>query len=299
MTMYAVSPIQFTPSMLVSTTALEPTPLWVSGTSYAKNAQVTWANSAGDIRKWISAVNSNTDTPGTSDKWVDNGPCNKCAMFDSKISTQTIAASPLVVEFTTTDIISNLALLNLIGESVKIEMFSGGVKVYEQTANLNESEILDWWDYYFLDDAQITQALFDDLPLFYSPTIKITLTGTGNVAIGYTVFGSRFDLGCLSYGATSGIIDYSKKITDEFGDTEFVKRAFADEFSGQVLVENSQLNGIKRKLRELRATPTLWVGIEDETFRETLVVFGWYRQHRIAINYPAHSLIDLEIEGLT
>jgi hypothetical protein len=299
MTMYVVKPITFTPSMLVSTTALEPTPLWVSGTSYAKNAEVTWPNSAGDVRKWISAVNSNTDTPGTSDKWVDNGPCNKCAMFDSKISTQTIAASPLVVEFTTTDIISNLALLNLIGESVKIEMFSGGVKVYEQTANLNESEILDWWDYYFLDDEQITQALFDDLPLFYSPTIKITLTGTGNVAIGHTVFGSRFDLGCLSYGATSGIIDYSKKITDEFGDTEFVKRAFADEFSGQVLVENSQLNGIKRKLRELRATPTLWVGIEDETFRETLVVFGWYRQHRIAINYPAHSLIDLEIEGLT
>jgi hypothetical protein len=298
MTMYAVSPIPFTPSMLVSTTALEPTPLWVSGTSYAQDAEVTWANSAGDIRKWISAVNSNTDTPGTSDKWVDNGPCNKCAMFDTKISTQTIAASPLIVEFTTSNIISNLALLNLIGQSVKVEMFAGGVKVYEKTIDINSS-ILNWWDYYFAEDDQVSQALFNDLPLYYSPTIIITLTGPSDVAIGSAVFGSRFDLGCLSYGATSGIIDYSKKITDEFGDTVFVKRAFADEFSGQVLVENSQLNGIKRKLREIRATPTLWVGIDDETFRETLMVFGWYRQHRIVIAYPNHSLIDLEIEGLT
>jgi hypothetical protein len=299
MTMYAVSPIQFTPSMLVSTTALEPTPLWVSGTSYAKDAEVTWANSAGDIRKWISAVNSNTDTPGTSDKWVDNGPCNKCAMFDSKISTQTIAASPLVVVFDPGDVVTNIGLLNLIGNEAKIEMLVGGVVQYEQTVSLQGSETASWWDYYFAPDNQLSQALFDNLPLFYAPRIRVTISGPANVAIGHAVFGSRFDLGNLSYGATSGIIDYSKKITDEFGDTEFVKRAFADEFSGQVLVENGQLNSIKRKLRQIRATPTLWVGIEDETFRETLVVFGWYRQHRIAISYPGHSLIDLEIEGLT
>jgi hypothetical protein len=299
MTMYAVSPIPFKPSMLVSSTAPEPTPLWVSGTTYAKDAEVIWANGAGDLRKWISAVNSNADTPGTSDKWVDNGPCNKCAMFDTKISTQTVAASPLIVEFEATDIISNLALLNLIGESVKIEMFSNDIKVYEETQNLNESEILDWWDYYFQADEQITRALFDNLPLYYSPKIKITLSGNANVAIGHAVFGPRFDLGDLGYGATSGIIDYSKKITDEFGDSEFVKRPFADEFSGQVLVENIKLNQIKRKLRELRAAPTLWVGVEEDRFSETLVVFGWYRQHRIAIPYPLHSLIDLEIEGLT
>jgi hypothetical protein len=41
------------------------------------------------------------------------------------------------------------------------------------------------------------------------------------------------------------------------------------------------------------------VGIDDVTYRELLVAFGWYRSHRIAINYPDHSLIDFEIEGLT
>jgi hypothetical protein len=297
--MYVVKPIQFTPSMLVSTTALEPTPLWVSGTSYAKDAEVTWPDANGNVRKWQSLINSNTDTPGLTANWFDLGPCNKCAMFDSLISTQTTAASPLVVEIQPGDVVSNLALINLIGTSVKVEMIVNGVEIYESTQSLQGAEIADWWDYYFKEDEQITQALFNDLPAYYNPTIRITLTGTSTVAVGHCVFGSRAELGSLSLGASSGIIDYSRKVTDEFGDTEFVQRAFADEFSGQLLVGNGQLNSLKRTLRDLRATPALWIGIDDDTYRELLVVFGWYRSHRIAINYPDHSLVDLEIEGLT
>ncbi len=297
--MYVVKPIAFTPAMLISTTALEPTPAWVSGTSYAKDAEVTWPNPSGNVRRWKSLINTNTDTPGLTANWFDLGPCNKCAMFDNLVSTQTTAASPLVVEIQPGDVVSNLALIGLLGDSVMVEMFSGGVKVYEATQSLQGAEIADWWAYYFTQDEQITQALFSDPPAYYTPTIRITLTGTGTVAIGQTVFGPRVDLGSLSLGASSGIIDYSRKVTDEFGDTEFVKRAFADEFSGQLLVGNGQLNSLKRTLRDLRATPALWVGIDDDEYRELLVVYGWYRSHRIAINYPAHSLIDLEIEGLT
>ena len=297
--MYVVKPIPFKPAMLVGTTALEPTPLWVSGSSYAKDAQVTWPDPNGNVRKWKSLVNHNTDTPGLTANWFDLGPCNKCAMFDNLVSTQTTAASPLVVEIQPGDVVSNLALINLIGTSVKVEMIVGGVEIYESIQSLQGAEIADWWDYYFLQDEQITQALFNDLPAYYNATIRITLTGPSTVAIGHTVFGPRVELGSLSLGASSGIIDYSRKVTDEFGDTEFVRRAFADEFSGQLLVVNGQLNSIKRTLRDLRATPALWVGIDDDTYRELLVVFGWYRSHRIAINYPNHSLIDLEIEGLT
>lgn len=304
MTMSVVKPTQFTPSMLVSTTALEPAPAWVSGTSYAKNAIVAHADPVtGNVRRWESLVNNNTVEPsGTATtSWLDIGPCNKCAMFDALISTQTHAASPLVVQIQPGDVISSLALINLIGASVRVEVFAGGSTVYDTTQDLQGGIIADWWDYYFTEDDQVNQALFNDLPLYFSATIKITLTGIagGAVAIGHAVFGSRQEIGSLEMGASSGIIDYSRKQTDDFGETLFVRRAFADEFSGQVFVENGQLNRIKRLLRDLRATPCLWIGVEDETYTETLVVYGWYRQHRIAINYPNHSLIDLEIEGLT
>lgn len=304
MTMSVVKPITFTPSMLVSTTALEPAPAWVSGTSYAKDAIVTHLDPVtGNVRRWQSLANSNTVEPSSTAiaSWLDIGPCNKCAMFDSLISTQTHAASPLVVEFEPGDVISSLALINLVGESVRVEMLQGSTVVYDSTMSLQGAIIADWWNYYFLQDEQVNQALFNDLPLYYAPRIRITLTGVGgaDVAIGHAVFGTRQEIGSLEMGASSGIIDYSRKNTDEFGETSFVRRAFADEFSGQVFVQNGQLNRLKRLLRDLRATPCLWIGIDDDKYTEILVVYGWYRQHRIAINYPEHSLIDLEIEGLT
>lgn len=304
MTMTVVKPIQFTPAMLVSTTALEPAPAWVSGTSYAKGAIVAHADPVtGNVRRWESLVNSNTVEPSSTatTSWLDIGPCNKCAMFDSVIGTQTHASSPLVVVLELGDVVSSLALINLIGASVRVEMLQAGVVVYDQTQDLQGAIIADWWDYYFTQDEQVNQALFNDLPLYYAPTIRITLTGVGGaaVAVGHCVFGTRQEIGSLSIGASSGIIDYSRKETDDFGETVFVRRAFADEFSGQVLVENGQLNRLKRLLRDLRATPCLWIGVDDDKYTETLVVYGWYRQHRIAINYPEHSLVDLEIEGLT
>jgi hypothetical protein len=197
--------------------------------------------------------------------------------------------------------VSSIAFLNLIGDNIRVEVITSDGAVYDETKSLQGGIIADWWDYYFTQDEQISQAIFNDLPLYYAPQIRITLTGVvgGDVAIGHAPFGTSQEIGSLEMGATSGIIDYSRKETDEFGETEFVRRDFADEFSGQLFVENSQLNRIKRLLRDLRATPCLWIGTEDSKYTETLVAYGWYREHRIAIAYPEHSLIDLEIEGLT
>ena len=291
--MSVVLPIQFKPAMLISTTATEPNPNWAPG-SYDKGAKVVHIT-----RTWESLVNNNTDEPGATEQWLDIGPCNKCAMFDGKVSNQTVANSPLVFELEPGNIVSSIAFINLVGTSIRVEVFDGATPIYDSTKDLLGTEISDWWAYYFTEDEQITQAVFSDLPLYYQPRIRVTLTGAGPVAIGQVVFGTRQEIGSLALGARSGIIDYSRKETNEFGDTTFVRRAFADEFSGQIFVQNNQLNSIKRLLRSLLSTPSLWIGTDDETYTETLVVYGWYRQHQVAITYPEHSLVDIEIEGLT
>jgi hypothetical protein len=220
-------------------------------------------------------------------------------MFDNKISTQTTGASPLVVEIDTNDIVSNVGLLNLTGSSVTIEMVISGSVVYTEAMDLMGADISDWWDYYFAPDEQVSRALFDNLPLFYSPTIRITITGLGEVAIGHCIFGTRQDVGILELGANAELIDYSRKITDEFGDTVFVQRDFADEFSGQMYLDNEQLNSFKRITRKLRATPTLYVGSSDPQYAESLIAFGWLRRSSVSIAYPKFSLIDFEVGALT
>jgi hypothetical protein len=302
--MIVVKPIAFAPSMLVSTTAPEPTPAWSSATTYAKDDEVTHPDATtGNVRIWRSLINSNTTEPSqtATTEWLDTGPCNKCAMFDTLISTQSVVATgDLVVVLQPGDVISAMGFINLVGATLTVDVEAGGEAVYSKTVDLQTVTIADWWDYYFRLDEQLNQVVLTDLPLYYAPTITITVTPyAGVAAIGHCVFGTAQEVGQLALGASSGIIDYSRKSTDEFGDTSFVRRAFADEMGGQLLVDNAQLNRIKRLLRDLRATPCLWIGVDDETYVETLVLYGWYRSHRIAISYPNQSLLDLELEGLT
>ena len=297
-TMYAVRPVPFGPSTLTSSTATEAVAAYNPATTYTDGAQVR-LDSTGRI--YTSTQASNTGNPPDTSPlwWVDTAPANRLAMFDARISTQTAAASPLVVVLTPGALCTNLALLNLAGNTAQAEVLVGGSVVYSKTISLQGAQIADWMAYYFAPDEQITVALFDDLPLYAAPQIRITITGSGTVAVGHCVFGSRQDLGDLQYGANAALVDYSRKETDEFGGTTFVQRDYADEFSGQLLIDNGQINSVKRTLRRLRATPTLFVGTSDTRFAELFIAFGWVRTHRIAVSNPTHSLIDLEIGALT
>lgn len=296
--MYAVVPVPFTPALLVSTTATEAVAAYNPATTYAAGAQAR-LDTTGRIYTSLQAANTG-NAPDTSPLWwVDVAPANRLAMFDSRIATQTMAASPLVVVLQPGSLCTNLALLNLVGDSVTVEVLVSAVVVYTKTVGLQGAMIADWLDYYFEPSEQITVALFDDLPLYTAPQIRITLTGPSAVAVGHCIFGLRRDLGALQYGAQAQLVDYSRKETDEFGETVFVQRDFADEFSGQLMTDKGQVNSVKRTLRSLRATPTLFVGIADPRFVELFVAFGWVRSHRIAVQYPMHSLIDLEIGALT
>lgn len=296
--MYAVLPVDFAPAQLISTTATETVAEYNAATTYAADAQVR-LDATGRI--YLSLQASNTGhPPATSDLWwVDIGPANRVAMFDNKLSTQTLGASPLVVEIAPGAVVSNLGLLRLVGSQVVVEMLVDASVVYTKTVSLQGATIGDWADYYFTPDEQITVALFDDLPLYYSAHLRITITGPGTVGCGHCVYGRRQDLGALHYGATAQLLDYSTKTTDDFGQTTFVERDYADEFSGQLDVPNDQVNSVKRALRSLRAKPTLYVGTPDSRFIELFVAFGWVRSHRVAVQYPNHSLIDIEIGALT
>lgn len=296
--MYVVEPVPFTPALLVSTTATETVAAYNPATTYALNAQAR-LDSTGRIYKSVQAGNTGNAPDASPLWWVDIAPVNRLAMFDNRISTQTTAASPLVVVLQPGTLCTNLALLNLVGSSVTVEVLVSSVVVYTKTIGLQGALIASWLDYYFTPDEQITVGLFDDLPLYAAPQIRITLTGPGPVAVGHCIFGPRRDLGALQYGANAQLMDYSRKETDEFGGTTFVERDYADEFSGQLMVDNGQINGVKRTLRELRSKPTLYVGVPDPRFSELFVAFGWVRSHRIAVSYPMHSLIDLEIGALT
>lgn len=233
----------------------------------------------------------------TSQKWLEIGPSNRYAMFDDQVSTQTFSSSPLEVVLETGRI-NSLALVGLSGSSVTVVAVTGTTEIYSGTFELDAAIITDWYQYYYEEATPITEIVIGGIPPYSQTRVTITVEGVGQVALGNISFGTSYDLGSTEYGATAGITDYSTKDTDDFGVTSFVRRDFAKRMSAKLMLDNVQLRKVQSVLAELRATPCVWVGTDDETYAP-LVVYGFYREFSLEIAYPTKSYCSLDIEGLT
>ena len=304
--MKVIKPQAFNPSTtVVSTNAPEPTPDWVSGTTYAKDAEVLYPWTVNGITvkyHWLSLVSTNTATPGTDDtKWQRGDVCNKCAMFDGQVSVPTEATSPLAVTIRA-PLANSVAFAGLVGAQLVVEVKDNGASpaVYTRTINLDGTIILDWYMYFFEPFVQLGEVVLTDLPPYLNGQITMTLTSGSPVEVGEMIWGTFYVLGeeGVEQGATVGIIDYSRKDTDnDTGRTTFTRRAYSKRMSGQFMVENTKINAVQRILADVRAVPSVYIG-SDESDYAPLVVYGFYRDFSIDIAYPTKSLCRIEVEGL-
>ena len=295
--MKVIQPVIFQTSQLLSTTAVETYSNYAAGTTYSIGQKVVYGT-----RIYESLVNSNLgNQPDTNPtKWLDIAPANRYACFDNTISTQTSGTS-LVIEVKPGQICNSLALLNVSNATsldIEVKDNIGGNVVYTKSIDLDASIILDWYTYFFEPFDLRDTVVLTDIPPYTNSVIKITINGTGSVSLGNFIYGTATEIGSTQYGVTFGIRDYSVKDTDDFGNTIFVKRAFSRRMEPQLMLDNTKLRYVSKLLSDLRSTPTVWVGSEDAQY-EPLVIFGFYKDYTIDIQYPSASLIRLEIEGLT
>lgn len=246
----------------------------------------------GNTAQWELIV-----TDYTSQKWQDIGPSNRYAMFDDQVSTQTVSSAPLTIVLET-GYINSLALVGLVGSSVTVVATTGALEIYRATFALDATVIGDWYQYYYEESTPISEVVITGIPPYSQTRVTITVDGSAHVAIGNISFGTSYFLGDTEYGATAGITDYSTKETDEFGTTTFVRRDFAKRMSSKLMLDNVQLRKVQNILADLRATPCVWTGTDDETYAP-LVVYGFYREFSLEIAYPTKSYCSLDIEGLT
>lgn len=295
--MKVIAPTTFVAAThLVSSTAVETYSAWAAGTTYAKDAYVDYGTHI-----YQSLVNSNTgNTPSTSPTfWVLVGPDNTHAMFDDQISTATTSTSPLTVVLDT-GLANSLALFGLVGSQVTVNVTDGaaGPNVYSRTVSLDGTFIFDWYMYFFEPYVQVEELVLTDLPPYATARLTVSLTGPSTVQIGQLVFGTQYELGDAEYGATVGIIDYSRKDTDEFGTTTFVERAFSKRMTARLMLDTVQISRVQQVLARVRAKPSVWVGVPGDSTFNPLTVYGYYRDFSVDVAYPTKSYCSLEIEGL-
>lgn len=295
--MKVIKTVPFQNSMLLSTTAVETVAVWVVGTTYSEDAEVNYDNSV-----YVSLQVGNTGKVPTTEPtwWLRKSSNNTYSMFDEFVNTQTTAASPLVIELQPGEMINSIAFFNLTDVTdihIVVKDSPGGVVVLDQTFNLDDTTIIDWYMYFFEPYDLRTDFVLQNIPPYPNAVITCTFTGSSSVGVGAAVFGNVYQIGKTQYGVTTGIRDYSTKNVNTFGITTFTQRAFSKRMEANVYINNSDLRFVQKLLQDLRATPTVWIGSDAEGY-DVLSVYGYYRDFNIEIPYPNNSFCRLEIEGL-
>jgi hypothetical protein len=277
-------------------------PVWDAGDSYIVDEQVIVL---GHYHRIYSSIGSNTNKfpPDHPEEWVDQGATNRWRMFDMTVGPekQTISEgsdNTVQVLLSIDQVVNTVTLLNLYASSVRIIMRDElGNIVYDYSQDLltgvYEST---WWAFFFGARSRITSLSITDLPPYSPSTIEMILDGGDDVAkIGKMIVGSAVDIGCTRYGTSVGIIDFSRKERDAFGNNFILKRRYVDRADFDIQILTSRVDEIKQLLADVRATPVLYIG--DDSFASTNI-YGFYRDFSIVISGPKRSDATLQVESI-
>lgn len=298
--MELIRPLSITPANLTSNVALDDGPEYSALASYALgDVVIDTASAEPTNHAYESLVASNLGNAlSDASKWLDLGSVNRLAMFDQVNGTLTGNASSIDVTISATTVCNGLALFNLSAEEVQVTVSNGSGDLYDETYSLRSTfGITDWYAWFTQEVSFKASLILTDLPPNSGTSIRVQITGTGDVACGTMVLGKLRDLGVGPfYGARGGITDYSRKTVDDFGNASLTERAFAKRITFRSQVANGDVDGVFDVLAQYRATPVVWIG---KTEFQMTCVYGWARDWGIEITRPTTSTLALEVEGLT
>jgi hypothetical protein len=299
-----IRPLTITDAIIDSTNVAEDDfPQWDNTVTYAAGDRVILTSTHRIYESLLSGNVGNDPTVISSPiYWIEVGPTNRFSVFDSSVSTQTAQANNITYKLIAGEAINSIGILNITGGTeINITMVSPNTGspgiVYTKTIDLSALPLTsDWWAWFYGQKLAPTQSIMLDLPSYTDNEITIEILGGSNLAVGVILIGQQQNFGIgIKYGARVGIQDYSRKETNEFGETILVQRAFAKRANFDLMVQREEVDAFQNALSTIRAIPVLWIGSTDY---ESTTLFGFYKNFDILISYPNHSDCQLEIEGL-
>jgi hypothetical protein len=238
--------------------------------------------------------------------WLNRGATDKYKLFDRYADTQSEFDEGSILTISANRV-SALFLGQFSGAAL-LEVFAvqgdGSNKLIhsqELTKRHFLYEAAGSWTTYFFRQLLAEVGAQDELAEFpaHMAAIMIRLTGrSSGFKLGRIGVGSLIDLGITRAPVTTGIIDYSRKITDESGYTYLERRRFAKMANYDLLVPTNRLDVVQSSLKEMRARPTLWVGDDLNRF-DSLRIYGFFKDFSLLLSGNDYCECSLEIEGLT
>ena len=228
--------------------------------------------------------------------WVELGYSNRWRMFTEGTDSVSTAEGEINATLEFNKIINTVAVLGVQGASVTLTMTDPieGL-VYDQTIELIDIGVGDWWEYFFLPYDSNDAVVFHPPP-YMEGVIDVTVTATGiddPVEAGRIVAGISRELGVTLYGSSVDLQEYSIKDRDGFGNLTLVQRRTIKSVNYDVLVDTVKADLVIKQLSRLSGVPALYIG--DPAITST-VTFGVFSDVSQGINDINTSELTLRVE---
>lgn len=230
-------------------------------------------------------------------KWLEVSATNRWKAFDGKLAEKTSNADSITYVLKP-PVINSIVFFGLTATEISlVYVDASSVEVYNETIDLtDDGVVIDWYTYFFEPIIMTDTAIKLDLPDAFNGTLTITINNTGGTAeVGEILFGNYVTLGKTSLNATVGIIDYSTKTQDAFGNFIITERAYSKRMNCNIIIGNDDIDTVFDYFVANRTTPIVWVATD---LYSSLIVYGFYKSFDIVIPYPPFNEYQLEIEGL-
>jgi len=232
--------------------------------------------------------------------WTRADSTNRWRMHDASTSSQCANVGAITNVYQLGTLADTVAFLNISCTSVNVTMTddTDGLVYDETISGVELSGITDYYLYCFEPIVRKTDILFSDLPKYAAAEVAVTITTTtGETALcGLCYIGQSIGIGTTGAGIQLSIQDYSRAITDDFGNRSFSEGAYSRKMTATVRLDNATVDALQTLLAGYRATPVLYIGANDFA---SSYIFGKYNDFHVEIPYPNDSICSLEIEGLT
>jgi hypothetical protein len=292
--MIVILPIDCTASgILVDTNATDAT-AWSNATTYAVDDVISYAN-----RNWISVQAANLNkTPGSEPLWwVDNGPTNSLAMFDSSVQTKTTTTGGLT--FTVkSGRATAIGLMGLIGNELTITVRDGygGDVIYTMSKTLQIGAGT-YYGFCFSNFVQQSDICFTGILGTYDGHMTISIDGSGETSCGLCVIGQESYIGEALHGFSFPLEDRGRQYLDSLGNPVTVERGYSRGCSGSVSSDKKSFNRLMTIYQSMINTPCLWVAAPGISEYASALVFGKLSQVTPVIESDWQIVTSLSISG--
>jgi hypothetical protein len=152
------------------------------------------------------------------------------------------------------------------------------------------------------NEAKVTSVVtayngvFEGLPSYPNAIVDVIIRNrSADVNVGEIIYGKAKTIGNAKYGIDVGIVDYSQKDVDAYGNFSILERSYSKRIGCQFTMPISTHSGIMGLLNKYRSVPLVWI---ISNLYSTTIAYGFYRDLQVSLPYPTLAEGSVNIEGL-